>query len=421
MFRKIVETILSKGFTALCNLFTLLITAKYLGAHGRGEMAIFVLGVSIVGIIQNIFSGSILTYLTPNYPIRNLIVLSSMWNILISCTTPFILVYFDLFPAIYIYDLVNLSLILGSITLLQNILLGLEAINKQNIIEVTKAFTSTLFLLVFIVIFRFYSIQSVIDALYWSYAITLGVAVICIALHPRRTNNTLFSTRKLVHYFFSFGTQMQLNNISQMINYRFCYYLIEKKIGLSALGIFSVTTSLIEVVWIICKSISAIHYSKSVNLNNTNQRVRLTQQLSKMSLLLTFPAILVLLIIPNDVFSWLFGKDFTNFKPLFISLAPGALLLAVFTLFNHHFSGIGKNMINLKASIVGNIITICVGIATIDSIGMLAGGIATSLGYSGMFIYLLIQFNRMYQLPLNWLRISGREVKTIFDLKEFQL
>lgn len=421
MFRKIVETILSKGFTALCNLFTLLITAKYLGAHGRGEMAIFVLGVSIVGIIQNIFSGSILTYLTPNYPIRNLIVLSSMWNILISCTTPFILVYFDLFPAIYIYDLVNLSLILGSITLLQNILLGLEAINKQNIIEITKAFTSTLFLLVFIVIFRFYSIQSVIDALYWSYAITLGVAVICIALHPRRTNNTLFSTRKLVHYFFSFGTQMQLNNISQMINYRFCYYLIEKKIGLSALGIFSVTTSLIEVVWIICKSISAIHYSKSVNLNNTNQRVRLTQQLSKMSLLLTFPAILVLLIIPNDVFSWLFGKDFTNFKPLFISLAPGALLLAVFTLFNHHFSGIGKNMINLKASIVGNIITICVGIATIDSIGMLAGGIATSLGYSGMFIYLLIQFNRMYQLPLNWLRISGREVKTIFDLKEFQL
>ncbi len=158
-----------------------------------------------------------------------------------------------------------------------------------------------------------------------------------------------------------------------------------------------------------------------MNLNNTNQRVRLTQQLSKMSLLLTFPAILVLLIIPNDVFSWLFGKDFTNFKPLFISLAPGALLLAVFTLFNHHFSGIGKNMINLKASIVGNIITICVGIATIDSIGMLAGGIATSLGYSGMFIYLLIQFNRMYQLPLNWLRISGREVKTIFDLKEFQL
>lgn len=421
MFRKIVETILSKGFTALCNLFTLLITAKYLGAHGRGEMAIFVLGVSIVGIIQNIFSGSILTYLTPNYPIRNLILLSSMWNILISCTTPFILVYFDLFPAIYIYDLVNLSLILGSITLLQNILLGLEAINKQNIIEITKAFTSTLFLLVFIVIFRFYSIQSVIDALYWSYAITLGVAVICIALHPRRTSNTLFSTRKLVHYFFSFGTQMQLNNISQMINYRFCYYLIEKKIGLSALGIFSVTTSLIEVVWIICKSISAIHYSKSVNLNNTNQRVRLTQQLSKMSLLLTFPAILVLLIIPNDVFSWLFGKDFTNFKPLFISLAPGALLLAVFTLFNHHFSGIGKNMINLKASIVGNIITICVGIATIDSIGMLAGGIATSLGYSGMFIYLLIQFNRMYQLPLNWLRISGREVKTIFDLKEFQL
>lgn len=421
MFRKIIETIISKGFTALCNLFTLLITAKYLGAHGRGEMAIFVLGVSIVGIIQNIFSGSILTYLTPNYPVRHLIVLSSMWNILISCIAPFILVYFDLFPAAHTYDLVNLSLILGSITLLQNILLGLEAINQQNIIEITKAFTTTLFLLLFIVGFQAYTIQSVVDALYWSYALTLGVAVLFIALLPRRISTVSSSIRTLIHYFFSFGTQMQLNNISQMINYRFCYYLIEKKIGLSALGIFSVTTSLIEVVWIICKSISAIHYSKSVNLTNTEQRIRLTQKLSKMSLLLTLPAILILLLIPNDVFSWLFGKDFINFKALFISLAPGALFLAVFTIFNHHFSGIGKNMINLKASVAGNIITICIGLFTIDSIGMLAGGIATSIGYLGMFIYLLIQFNNMYQLPLNWLRISRRELKTIFDLKEFQL
>jgi len=421
MFRKIVETIFSKGFTALCNLLILLITAKYLGPHGRGEMAIFVLGISIVGIIQNIFSGSILTYLTPKYAIRHLIVLASMWNIFISCTVPFILVYFDLFPAIHTYDLINLSLLLGSVSLLQNILLGMEAINKQNLIEITKAFTSALFLLLFIVVFQVHTLQSVIDSFYWSYSITLGISIIFIRVHPRSIHTVSLSVRELMRYFFSFGVQMQLNNISQMINYRFCYYLIEKKIGLSALGIFSVTTSLIEVVWIICKSISAIHYSKSVNLNQTDQRIRLTQKLSKMSLLLTLPAILGLLLIPNDIFSWLFGKDFTNFKVLFISLAPGALFLAVFTIFNHHFSGIGKNMINLKASVLGNVITICVGLFTIDSVGMLSGGIATSLGYASMFIYLLIQFNNMYQLPYSWLRISKREVKTIFDLREFQL
>mgnify|MGYP006163693185 FL=1 len=78
-------------------------------------------------------------------------------------------------------------------------------------------------------------------------------------------------------------------------------------------------------------------------------------------------------------------------------------------------------MINLKASVLGNVITICVGLFTIDSVGMLSGGIATSLGYASMFIYLLIQFNNMYQLPYSWLRISKREVKTIFDLREFQL
>lgn len=419
MFRKIVETIFSKGFTAVCNLFILLITAKYLGAYGRGEMAIFVLGISIVGIIQNIFSGAVLTYLTPKFPIKYLIATASIWNVTIALTAPFLLVYFDLFPKNYIADLINLSLILGSVALIQSSLLGLEAIRKQNLIEITKAFTTALFLLYFIVFRENHTIRGVIDALYGAYIVTLLVAVIFIAFHPKKTVQPTVNLRSMVYYFFSFGTQMQLNNISQMINYRFCYYLIEKKLGLSALGIFSVTTSLIEVIWIICRSISTIHYSKSVNLNDENKQVLLTQKLSKMSLVLTFPAVIGLLLIPNEFFSWLFGKDFTNFKPLFLSMAPGVLFLAVFTVFNHHFSGIGKNMINLTSSVLGNILTISVGFIAINTFGIYAGGIATSVGYLGMFIYLFVRFNKMYALPFKWFFFSGEGLKSIFKLKEF--
>lgn len=421
MFRKILETIFSKGFTAVCNFITLLVTAKYLGASGRGEMAVIVLGITIVGIFQNIFSGSVLTYLIPRFSIGKLLSTASLWNILIALILPLLLVFSGLFPEIYHNDLVLLSLLLGSISLIQSSLLGLEEISKQNLIEIFKAFTSTGFLFLYIVILKQHTTEAVITAFYCSYSITLILALSFLILSIfRREPAASENNGNVLTLFFKIGFQMQLNNISQMINYRFCYYLIEKKLGLAALGIFSVATSLIEIIWIICRSISAIHYSKSVNLKDTGQQIRLTQKLSKMSLILTLPSLIILLLLPDGLFSWVLGKDFGNFKPLFLSMSPGILFLAVFTIFNHHFSGVEKNMINVKASLLGNTLTILTGFLTIHSAGILSGGIATSIAYSGMFLYLFMTFNKMYNLPSSWFVFSKKEIKDVFDLKAFE-
>lgn len=420
MVRKILETIFSKGFTAVCNLLILLITAKYLGAYGRGEMAIIVLGITIVGIFQNIFSGAVLTYLVPRFQLTRLLVSASLWNLLMAFILPFILVYFGLFPEHYHFDLIVLSFILGSISLIQSSLLGLEEINRQNLIEITKSFSSVTAMVFLIVLQKKHFTGAVVESFYWSYSVTLALAMLFLLPKIARKKSAESEHRSFLATFFKIGFQMQLNNISQMINYRFCYYLIEKTLGLAALGIFSVATSLVEIIWIICKSISSIHYSKSVNLKSAEKQILLTQRLSKMSLILTVPSVLILLLLPNELFSWVLGKSFGDFKPLFLSLAPGVLFLAVFTIFNHHFSGVEKNMINVKASLLGNIITVITGLLTIQHFGILAGGIATSTAYFGMFLYLFRQFNKMYGLSFSWFSFSKEEIKSAFDLKIFE-
>lgn len=140
MFRKIIETIFSKGLTAISNLVTLLITAKYLGAEGRGEMAIIILGVTIVGIFQNIFSGSVLTYLIPRNSFKKLFTISSLWNLIMSLTLPFILVFSDLFPAVYLIDLVFISFILGSIGQIQSALIGFEKLDNKTSLKSVKLY-----------------------------------------------------------------------------------------------------------------------------------------------------------------------------------------------------------------------------------------------------------------------------------------
>lgn len=422
MFRKIIETIFSKGLTAISNLVTLLITAKYLGAEGRGEMAIIILGVTIVGIFQNIFSGSVLTYLIPRNSFRKLFFISSLWNLIMSLTLPFILVFSDLFPKEYLIDLIFISFILGSIGQIQSALIGFEKISKQNIVEITKAVSFTLFALLFIVVYQDFSMNAVINTLYYSYSVTLLLALVFVLPQFFKKITISKSNNKFIlSQFLRIGFQMQLNNISQMINYRFCYYLIEKTLGKSALGIFSVATSLIEVIWIISRGISTIHYSKSVNLKDISKQILLSQKLTRMSFILTLPAIVLLLLLPNELFSWLLGKDFGDFKPLFLTHSLGVLALATCAVLNHHFSGVDKNIINIKSSILGNFLTIFTGFALIDTYGILAGGIATSVAYLGMFVYLFLTFNQTYKLSPKWFSFSKSSIKDSFSLKEFEV
>lgn len=420
MLRKIIETIFSKGITAICNLLILLLTAKYLGAHGRGEMAIIVLGISIVGLFQSILAGGALAYLIPRFKLGQLILCSSFWTIIIALITPLILVFTDLFPENYLIDLIFLSLILGFVALIQNSLIGLEEIRKQNFIEITKAVSTAFFLFWFIILQEIHTIDAVILALYFAYSISLGLSVVFLMMSFQKEKKEKIKEEKgFLHQFFKIGFQMQINNISQMVNYRFCYYLIEKFLGLSALGIFSVATSLMESVWVICKGIGVVHYSKSINLSRIEDQVKLAQKLVKISFIATLSAILIVFVVPNELLSWLVGKSFGNFKPIFFSLAPGVLFLATFGIIQYHFSSTDNNDINIKASILGNIITIITGFSTIHYAGIYAGGIATSLGYTAMMIYLFYVFNRKYQLLFSWVRIRRNELRTIFTLKEF--
>lgn len=421
MLYKIIETIVTKGFTSFCNLLILLMTTNYLGAEGRGEMAIVILGISIVAIFQNIFSGSAITYFSPKFAAKKLIVISVIWNLIVSASFPFLLIFLDLFPGNYKWDLFFLSFLVGGIAVLQNLLLGKEAVKKQNIIEVFRAFSTVLFLFITFVLMEHHTLQSVICSLYGAYVIALIAGIFLLRSELKKEKEKTFpSTLPIFPQFFLIGLQMQLTNISQLINYRFCFYLVEKKLGLSALGIFSVATSLIEMVWIVCKSISSVHYSKFVNLKNRAQRVLLTQKLSRVTLVLTLFLLIILLFIPNSLYGWIFGKEFENLRLLLLSMSPGALLLAVYTIINHHFSGIRKHTINLMASILGNVFTIITGVICVSQIGIIGAGITTSIGYFVMFIFLFYKFNQMYDLPSFWFSFNPKRIINSFKLSEFE-
>lgn len=413
MFNKILSTISSRVIGAFASLIVLFLSTHYLGQSGRGEMAIFILGIAMVNLIHNIISGSAITYLIPNHSGKSLFLISILWNLLISLAVSPILIYFDLFPKEFLWELVLLSFLQGGNSFFLNYLLGREEIFKQNLLEIIRAVVNAVSFAIILMHLENQTIYSVVLSCFTAFGITFLVGLIINVksiLSDKRKMALGDSTKNLFRY----GSLMQMNNISQMINYRFCYYVIEKKFGLDVLGIFSVVTNLAEMIWILCKSISNVFYSRIVNLKSKEEKINLTISMSHFSWIITLPAIVVLIFIPESIYQWAFGKDFVNFQPILIAMAPGVLSLSFFTILNHYFSGTGQNTTNIVGSIIGNIVTIYAATYFIPIYKNVGGGIATSLGYVVMLIFWIVVFSSRNKLKLNWLFPNVNKIKSNF-------
>ena len=371
MFRNFIESILSKGFTSISNFVSVILTAQFLGAEGRGELTLIILAISIVGIFQNLIGGSALTFYTNQYASKSLLMISFLWLMLISITIPLILVYFSLCPKIYLLDVIFISFLIGGISIFQSILLGMEKIRLLNIIEFLKAFLLLLFLIIHFYFIQNISIISVIHSYFISAIISFSIVI--LMSYKNLKGGKFLDLKIITKKVFKMGFEMQINNILQLINYRFCFYLIEKLISLEALGIVSVAVSLAETIWIICKSAATVLFSKLINEKEQSKKIQMTISFSKLSYILTFLATIFLILIPNIIYTTIFGNDFHQINIILISYSPSILFLAFFTILNHYFSASNQNKIKIY--------------------GIIGSGIAISFAYFMMFCFLIYQFN----------------------------
>ncbi|MEY3237395.1 MAG: hypothetical protein RI883_1496 [Bacteroidota bacterium] len=390
MLLKILGTIFSKGITAIIGFLIVVITSQQLGASIRGEIAILVLNISIIGLFQGIFNGASLIYLTPRFSFAPLFILSNLFAIIVSILLSYCMVLSGLIDHNLLTDLMFLGISQGLLTTSQSLLLGKEKIHLFNFLEIAKTIVLIITILFFFFVYEQKSMDSVVKSYFISYLIPFFISL--LLLFKQFTESKWKDTKNLTFALLKYGFEIQVNNISQMINYRLCFFFIEKFKGKEALGVFSVAISLAEAVWIICKSIATFQYSKIVNISDAKTQKRLTLQSMHISILFTIPVLIVLLLLPDSIFKFVFGVEFGSLRLIILSLSLGILELAFFTFINHYFTGIGKNKINIYASLIGNIATIVTGILLIPYLGNVGAGITTSIAYLTMLLYLSYRF-----------------------------
>jgi len=413
MLLKILSTVFSKVFTAGIGFIVVIITARALGAAVRGDIALLLLNISIIGLFQGIFNGSVLIYLTPKFSFIKLFFLTNLLSLIFAIGLPYLMVALKLLEVGQVNTLVVLTALQGLLTTSQSLLLGKEKIQQFNLLEIIKSSVLLISIIYFFWSMNDISLESVIYGYALSYIIPLVFSFFHILKYFKSEPIENKEEKSMLSSLLKYGFEIQINNISHMINYRFCFYIIEKWKGKDALGIFSIALSLCEVIWIIAKSISTFQYSKIVNTTDAESQRKLTIHSLQLSLLATIPPLAVLLVLPNSLFAFIFGEEFGSIRTVLFSLSLGVIFLSIFTIINHYFSGIGKNKPNIIGSFIGNIVVISSCLMLIPIWGNIGAGIATSVTFLVILAYIVYRFMRHTKTTFTELIPSRSSVKSL--------
>jgi O-antigen/teichoic acid export membrane protein len=396
MFRKSFYTFFNRFFIATLNFLTIIITARYLGAEGRGIISLFVLNLTIIFMIGSFIGGPGLVYLVPRHDASKLLNASYLWTIFSSVTVAFLLYVFNLIQQDLFIHLVLLSIIQSVVRIQTFYLLAKERIKAYNFVSLIYPAVLFILLIYFFTIEKNAGIREFFIAFYAGSVITALISSVLV--YKNLSLAFSFDMKEIFSHAFKLGFIIQCANILQLLNYRFSFFLLDHYSGKHDVGIYSTAGSIAESVLIIANSFAVIQYSQIANSKNDDENTQLTIRISKVVLLLTALATAVLLLLPQEIFTFIFGTEFKELKNLIPWLAPGILLFIFSITISHYYSGSGNPRFGLIGSAAGFVVTLIAGLILIPQYNLKGAALTAALSYTTSSLLLLFIFVKQKKL-----------------------
>ena len=394
MLKNILSTLFTRGLVAVLNLLVLLFSARQLGSSLVGEISLIILNISLVQILNEIYTGSALVHFIPKFNLRSVYYGGLFWTMASVLILNTVFWLFNIGDIKYSLQTTALSFLLILHSFHMVILLAREQIKVYNLLLFLQAFTllSVLYLLVYVSGLK--RVESYITALYLAYSLPLLLSSLAVGRLLKAGNGNLDYDFKLI---ISKGITNQLGNLAHTLSNRFNYYII----GASAwLGVYANSTSLVESIWLISGSAAPIVLSHMANSGEKDKNSRLVLFIAKICFLLSLFCVIILYFLPNELFVFILGQDFTETKSLMLYLSPGILAISFSTIISHYFSGLGQQRVQLLANSAGLLCTLVLSVYLIGNHGLKGACLTASIAYGVQALILTVVFITQQQFKL---------------------
>ena len=394
VFKKILNTFGTKMLAAALNFVIAIIISQTLGDTGSGTQSLVLTSITFILIFSEIVCGASIIYLAPRHSFKKILVASVIWSALIAVIMGFCIRLF--YPKLE-SDLVVHVAILSFISSLSNInfrfLVGKEEIQKANYNTLLQPVLLTITLVVYYLMLKKTDIYGYVIGLYVAYG---GTFLLGVWMLRKEYANLRHDTDKdygpVLKDLFKYGFLNQTGHFVQFFNLRLSYYLLDSYIGRGQVGVFSRSVSLAEAIWIISNSIALVQYARIANADDREYSQKLTLDLTRICLLVSAVAVVVLCLLPPQFYVFVFGKDFGEMAHLIRILAPGILLYCVFHILGHYYLGTGRYQMNTFAALCGLVATFVCGFTLIPKYDVTGAAITSAVSYTVNAIFLFVFF-----------------------------
>ena len=283
MLEKIINTIGTKGISALLSFLIAIIISQTLGDVGKGEQTLLLTTIAFILIFSDIVSGKTLVYLMPKHSFVSLFFPSYLWSLLVGLIGWGILYFFPLSIEKSLYIHVGILAIIASWNGVNiAMLIGKEKIKTVNRINLLHPLIICIVLSIFYLFLKTKSLYPYIFALYLAYILCWILGL--IALRKELFSMTFSKSIKYksaIKGLFRYGLLNQSAYFVSFLNGRLSYYLLEAYIDVGKVGVFSNAISLGEAIWLISSSVAIVQYARIANTNDGHYAQTITLRLAK--------------------------------------------------------------------------------------------------------------------------------------------
>ncbi|MCF8365269.1 MAG: polysaccharide biosynthesis C-terminal domain-containing protein [Bacteroidales bacterium] len=415
MLGKILNTFGTRLISAILNLLIAVVISQFLGPGGKGEQSLIIVTISYILVFSNLMGGGAIVFLTPRFHYATILIPAYIWSTLTAAIFFAALYFFELLNSQYILHICLLSVLNAFTSVNSSILIGKEKIKASNLIALVQPVIIMISLSVFFFVFKISSLETYLVSLYLAFVISFLISIFYLSrfagLFRFGSSDEYFViVRQMLHY----GILNQLAHIFQLLSFRMSFFWLQQLYSEAEVGIYSNGTSLVESIWLISRSISMVQYARISNSSDIRYSQKLTINLTYAAMVASLLLIMIMILLPPQLFTFIFGAGFADVGRVIQSLAPGVLFFNIALIMGHYFSGIGKYHVNTIASFAGLVVSVILFSVMIPSMGIFGAGWATSISYTITSLIVLIYFFNESRLNKSEILPTMNEIREVF-------
>ncbi len=200
------------------------------------------------------------------------------------------------------------------------------------------------------------------------------------------------------------------SNLVALLNYRVGLFVIERLLGLSATGVYSIAVVIAELLWFVSGSLTQAVYARIGTPDRAHAAATTVRvvQLGVAALLLVAP---LLWLAAQWLLPRVLGPAYAASLPLLGLLLPGVLLFGGASALSAYFTNhAGRPQVPAQVALVSLLINAALALALVPRWGMAGAAVAASTAYAASVLLLAWRFARHAGWPLARVLLPGPQL-----------